>query len=63
MFLVLNCLAVLSLEVDILYWLKDLRFLSHCRRDWVSLFYALPIFFVKLLRKIKGEDGTSIEVK
>ena len=42
MFLVLNCLAVL--EVDILYWLKDLRFLSHCRRDWVSLFYALPIF-------------------
>ena len=26
MFLVLNCLAVLSLEVDILYWLKDLRF-------------------------------------
>ena len=63
MFLVLNCLAVLSLEVDILYWLKDLRFWSHCRRDWVSLFYALPIFFVKLLRKIKGEHGTSIEMK
>ena len=26
MFLVLNCLAVLSLEVDILYWLKTCAF-------------------------------------